>query len=75
MLLMIDLLAHPRPPRHRPRRLPGRQAPAPARGRPGRLHLFCRLDEDAGKYAEGDVRGGGQHVWVFDAESVEGDEA
>ena len=67
------MTAHPRPPRHRSRSLPRREAAPPTRRRARRLHFLLGIDQDAGEHVESDVCGGGQHVWVPDAESVEGE--
>ena len=66
--------AHPRPPRHRPRRLPRRKTSPPTRRRRRRLHLLRRLHKNPRKHPQGHLRRRRQHIWLLDAESMEGDE-
>jgi hypothetical protein len=67
--------AHPRSSRHRPRGLPGRQAPPPTRRRRRHLHLLFRLDQDPREHPQGHLRRRRQHVRIPDPKPVEGDEA
>lgn len=66
--------ADPRPSRHRSRRLPSRQALTPVGWCSRCLHLLRRLYENTRKHIEGYIRGGGQHIRLLDAQSVERNE-
>ena len=67
--------AHSRSPRYWSRCLPRRQASAPARRCPGRLHLLFRLHQDPREHPQGHLRRRLQHLRLPHPQPVEGDQA
>ena len=73
--LTQHLVAHPRPPWYRPRRLPRRQALPPARRCRGRLHLLRRLHQDPREHPQGHLRRRHQHLRLPHPQPLDRDQA
>lgn len=67
--------ADPRPAWNRPRGLARGKTPTTAGRCARRVHVVGGFNQDSGEYAEGDVRGRGQHVRVPNTKPMERGEA